>query len=108
MSKGKFTKLLQDLSALARRNLFSRHVARFMVAIGIGLFVDYVSALAQACQLLTMLYSFLFCPLAMYIYARHGGISLLIYSWTLPSLFVIVFVAIAVTLWMARKSTTHT
>jgi hypothetical protein len=108
MSKSKFTKLLQDFSALARRNFFCRHVARFMLVLGIGLFVDYLSELARACQLLTTPYSFLFCPLAMYIYARHGGISLLIYAWSLPSLLVIVFAAVVVTLWTAIKSTTHT
>jgi len=107
MSNGKLTGVFRGFSEVARQLFFSRHVLRFMLALGIGLLVAYLSELARACQLLTTPYSFLFCPLAMYIYARHGSISLFVYAWSLPSLLVIVLAAVVVTLWMARKSRTR-
>jgi hypothetical protein len=73
MSKGKWTGLFRDLSEVARRSFFSKHVTRFTLVLGVGLFVDYLRELARPCQFLTTPYEFLFCPLVMYIYARHDG-----------------------------------
>lgn len=104
MSKGKLTRLFHDYSEVARRNLFSKHVARFALILGVGLLVDYLRELARSCYFLTTPYELLFCPLAMYIYARHDGLSIWKHAWSLHSLLVIVLAAVVVTLWAARES----
>jgi len=43
MSKGKLTGVLRGFSEVARQIFSSRHVLRFMLALGIGLFVAYLS-----------------------------------------------------------------
>ena len=104
MSKGKLDGFFLSLSGFVRRYLFTEQVGRFMLILGVSLFIDYMRELARPCQFLITLDDFSFCPLIMYIYAEHSGLSFWKHVWSLRSLFFIVLAAVVVVLWVAWDS----
>jgi hypothetical protein len=104
MSRGKLTRFFTTLSESVGRYFPTKQAARFVLILGLGLFIDYMRELARPCQFLTTLQDFPFCPLVMHLYAEHTGLTFWNYAWSPRSFFFIVLAAAVTAFWAARDA----